>query len=70
MWITFCQAVVSQRVLQNSTSLLYLASMEKLITVKKVKRARKHGFLFRMATHPGQKVIKRRRAAKRSRITI
>ena len=44
--------------------------MEKLVTLKKVKRARKHGFLSRMASHSGQKVLRRRRANNRARLTI
>ena len=37
---------------------------------KKLKRARKHGFKARMATSGGQKVLKRRRAEGRVRVTI
>lgn len=37
---------------------------------KKVKRIKKHGFMARMATSGGQKVLKRRRAEGRVRITI
>jgi large subunit ribosomal protein L34 len=37
---------------------------------KKKKRIKKHGFLKRMATRGGQKVIKRRRAIGRERVTI
>ncbi len=36
---------------------------------KKTKGQRKHGFLARMATHGGQKVIKRRRAEGRKSLT-
>jgi ribosomal protein L34 len=35
--------------------------MEKFVTLKKAKGARKHGFLVRMKSHGGQKVIQRRR---------
>jgi large subunit ribosomal protein L34 len=42
--------------------------MEKFITLKKAKRARKHGFLARMKTHGGQKVVKRRRS--RGRVSL
>ncbi|MDO8429598.1 MAG: 50S ribosomal protein L34 [Candidatus Daviesbacteria bacterium] len=37
---------------------------------KKLKRQRKHGFLSRMATSGGQKVIKRRIAKGRSRLAV
>ncbi len=37
---------------------------------KKVKKQRKHGFLARMATHDGRKVIKRRRLKNRSSLAV
>jgi large subunit ribosomal protein L34 len=37
---------------------------------KKIKRARKHGFLTRSSSNSGKKVIKRRIAKGRKRITV
>ncbi|MEK7160228.1 MAG: 50S ribosomal protein L34 [Patescibacteria group bacterium] len=44
--------------------------MEKLRKLKKGKRARKHGFLKRSASHSGSKVLKRRKLKKRKNLTI
>lgn len=44
--------------------------MEKMTKLKKTKRRRKHGFLSRMATHGGKKVLKRRRDEGRSQLTV
>jgi large subunit ribosomal protein L34 len=44
--------------------------MEKLITLKKGKRAKKHGFLSRSKSHGGRKVLKKRRAAGRKNLTV
>jgi large subunit ribosomal protein L34 len=47
-----------------------LSFMEKFVTLKKVKRKRKHGFLIRMRSHGGEKVIARRRAKNRKMLAI
>jgi len=44
--------------------------MEKFVTLKKVKRKRKHGFLVRMRTHNGRKTIVRRRSKGRKKLAI
>jgi large subunit ribosomal protein L34 len=44
--------------------------MEKFVTLKKVKRKRKHGFLVRMRSHGGQKVIARRRTKNRKMLAL
>lgn len=44
--------------------------MEKMVKLKKLKRKRKHGFLARVKTHNGRKVIKRRRNKKRKRMAV
>lgn len=45
--------------------------MEKMtLKIKKVKRKRKHGFLSRMKSHSGKKVIKRRRDEGRKNLTV
>jgi len=44
--------------------------MQRLTKSKKIKRVRKHGFLARMKTNDGQKVIKRRRDQKRKILAV
>jgi len=44
--------------------------MRKFIKLKKIKRARKHGFLWRMFEHGGREVLRRRRIKKRKKLTI
>jgi large subunit ribosomal protein L34 len=44
--------------------------MEKFVTLKKAKRARKHGFIARMSSHGGQKVLRRRRAKGRAKLAL
>ncbi|HYM65525.1 MAG TPA: bL34 family ribosomal protein [Candidatus Sulfotelmatobacter sp.] len=44
--------------------------MEKLRTMKKKKRARKHGFLKRSSTRSGRNVLKKRRLTKRKGLTV
>ncbi len=61
MWITSCQ---------EGNAYGILPSMERLTKLKKVKRKRKHGFLVKMRSHGGKKVIKRRRAEGRKRLAV
>jgi len=70
MWITFCQEARGFFLLCMVFFAILLLVMEKMIKMKKLKRKRKHGFLSRMATHNGQKVIKRRRSKQRKRIAV
>ena len=45
--------------------------MEKMrLKIKKTKRARKHGFLARMDSHGGRKVLSKRRKQGRKELTV
>jgi large subunit ribosomal protein L34 len=55
---------------QSLAFFVILSFMEKFITLKKAKRKRKHGFLVRMRSHGGQKVLERRRAKGRAKLSI
>jgi large subunit ribosomal protein L34 len=53
-----------------SVSAILSSVMEKMIKLKKVKRKRKHGFLVRMKSHGGKKLLKRRRDQGRVRLAV
>jgi len=67
LWITEKTASI----LAKSRLVIYAFPMPKrTYQPKKKKRARTHGFRKRMQTSGGQKVIKRRRAKKRSKLAV
>jgi len=44
--------------------------MAKLLKLKKLKRARKHGFLKRSKSHGGRKVMGKRRLKRRVKLSV
>lgn len=44
--------------------------MQRLTKSKKIKRIRKHGFLVRMKSHDGRKMLKRRRDQGRKELAV
>lgn len=69
MWITFCQEIRGGQTI--SSFAIIAAGMKKGPTkTKKTKAQRKHGFLARMASFGGRKVLKRRRAEGRKALAI
>jgi ribosomal protein L34 len=69
MWITFCQEHNQDQNRQDTKSLIQYFLMQRLTKNNKTKAKRKYGFLERMASHGGQKVLKRRRAKQRTRLS-
>jgi large subunit ribosomal protein L34 len=54
-----------------ASQFVILRLMEKMnLKASKIKRKRKHGFLTRMKTNDGQKMLKRRRDQGRERLAV
>lgn len=70
MWITSVKNENCQSLFQRVKIWYTRGLMEKFVTMKKVKRQRKHGFLAHSATNNGKKVLQRRRSKGRKSLTI